>query len=133
MQVGYGAHIPKCKTATLEGLLGICDGKLVWVTLLKSSGIKAEEIVLCDCLGLGFTAVKRYHDQGNSYKGHFIGAVLQVQRFSPLRLRLGSIQADVGLERLKSSPFSSKGRQKTGFQAAKTKVLKLMPTVTHLL
>ena len=30
-------------------------------------------------------AVKRHHDQGNSYKGqHSIGAGLQAQRFSPL-------------------------------------------------
>ena len=30
-------------------------------------------------------AVKRHHDQGNSYKGkHLIAASLQVQRFSPL-------------------------------------------------
>jgi hypothetical protein len=30
-------------------------------------------------------AVKRYHDQGNSYKGqHLIGAGLQFQRFCPL-------------------------------------------------
>ena len=37
------------------------------------------------CLHLGFIAVKSPHDHGNSYKGkHFIGADLQVQRFSPL-------------------------------------------------
>jgi hypothetical protein len=34
------------------------------------------------CLTLGFTAVNRQHDQDNSYKGHLIGAGLQVQRFS---------------------------------------------------
>ena len=34
---------------------------------------------------LGFTAVKRHHDQGNSYNGkHLIGASLQFQRFSLL-------------------------------------------------
>jgi hypothetical protein len=33
----------------------------------------------------GFIAVKRQHDQGNSYKGqHLIEAGLQFQRFSPL-------------------------------------------------
>ena len=37
------------------------------------------------CLSLGFIAVKRHHDQGNSYKGkHLTGAGLQFQRFSPL-------------------------------------------------
>jgi hypothetical protein len=49
-------------------------------------------------------AVKRDHDQSNSYKGqHLIGAGLQVQRFSPLSSRQehGSIQADVRLEELK--------------------------------
>ena len=43
---------------------------------------------LVDCLNLGFIAVKTCHDQGNSYKDkHFIGAGLQVQRFSPLSSR----------------------------------------------
>jgi hypothetical protein len=38
-----------------------------------------------DCLSLGFTVVKRHHDQGNTYKGqHLVGAGLQIQRFSPL-------------------------------------------------
>jgi hypothetical protein len=41
--------------------------------------------VLDKCLSLGFTGVKRHHDQGNSYKGkHLIGAGLQFQRFGPL-------------------------------------------------
>ena len=36
------------------------------------------------CLSSGFIAVKRHHDQGNSYKGkHLIGAGLQFQRLSP--------------------------------------------------
>ena len=36
----------------------------------------------------GFTAVKRHHDQGNSYKRqHLFRAGLQVQRFSPLSSR----------------------------------------------
>jgi hypothetical protein len=49
-------------------------------------------------------AVKRHHDQGNSYKGqHLIGAVLQVQRFSPLssRQQHGIIQADMAQEELR--------------------------------
>jgi hypothetical protein len=37
------------------------------------------------CLSLGFIAVKRHHDQGNSYRGsHFIGAALKFQMLSPL-------------------------------------------------
>jgi hypothetical protein len=36
-------------------------------------------------LSRGFIAVKRSHDQGNSYKGkHLTGAALQFQRFSQL-------------------------------------------------
>jgi hypothetical protein len=35
----------------------------------------------CKCLSLGFIAVKRQHDRGNSYKGqHLIGAGLQQSR-----------------------------------------------------
>jgi hypothetical protein len=37
--------------------------------------------LLC-CLNFGFIPVKRYHDQGNSYKGHLIGGSVQIQRFS---------------------------------------------------
>jgi hypothetical protein len=34
---------------------------------------------------LGFSGVKRHHDQGKSYKGqHLIGASFQFQRFNPL-------------------------------------------------
>ena len=38
--------------------------------------------------------MNRHHDQGNSYKGHLIGAGLKVQRFSLLSLRWehGSVQ-----------------------------------------
>ena len=44
--------------------------------------------LMAQCLSQGCTAVNRHHDQGNSYKGqHFIGAGLQVQRFSPLSSR----------------------------------------------
>jgi hypothetical protein len=45
--------------------------------------------------------VKKHHGQSNSYKGkHFIGAGLQVQRFSPLSSRWehGSIQSGMVLE-----------------------------------
>jgi hypothetical protein len=38
----------------------------------------------CECLRVSI-AVKRHHDQGNSYKGqHLIEAGLQFHRFSPL-------------------------------------------------
>jgi hypothetical protein len=43
-----------------------------------------------------FIAVKRHHEQGNSYeRQHLVGAGLQIQRFSPLSLwqEHGSIQA----------------------------------------
>ena len=45
-------------------------------------------------------AVKRHRDQGNSYKGHLIGAGLQVR--DPFHYhqgrKNGSVQADMGLE-----------------------------------
>ena len=48
-------------------------------------------------------AMKRHHDQSNSYKGkHLIGIGLQVPRFSPLSSwweHPGSIQADMLLEK----------------------------------
>jgi hypothetical protein len=48
-------------------------------------------------------AVKRHHDQGNSYKGHLIGAGLQVWWFSPLPSwqEHSSIQAGMVLEELR--------------------------------
>jgi hypothetical protein len=55
------------------------------------------------CLSVSI-AVKRHHDQGNSYKGqHLIGIGLQVQRSSQLSSRQehSIIQADMGLEELK--------------------------------
>jgi hypothetical protein len=48
--------------------------------------------------------VNRHHDQGKSYKKHYlIGAGLQVQRFSPLSSRWehGSIQAGMVQEELR--------------------------------
>lgn len=36
----------------------------------------------CHCLSLGFSAVKKHHNQGNFYKGkHFIGSGFWFQRF----------------------------------------------------
>jgi hypothetical protein len=65
-----------------------------------------------------FIAVKRHHDQGNSYKGqHLIGAGLQVQGFSPLSSRWehGSIQAGMVQEELRVLHFVPKanGRRLT--------------------
>jgi hypothetical protein len=45
--------------------------------------------------------MKRYHDQGNFYKGrHLIGTGLQLQRFSSLSSwgKRGSVQGDTVLE-----------------------------------
>jgi hypothetical protein len=58
------------------------------------------------CLSLGFIAVNRHHDQGNIvvlYGQHFIGAGLQVQRFSPLSSgwEHDSIQAGMVQEELR--------------------------------
>ena len=54
------------------------------------------------CLSLGFIAVKRHHDHGNSYKGkHLIGAGLQVRgsvHYYHGR-KHGSMQTDRALEK----------------------------------
>jgi hypothetical protein len=75
-------------------------------------------------------AVKRHHDQGNSYKGqHLIGAGLQVQRFSPLSSRWeawqhpGRHDAGEGAE----STSCSERNQKTNFHAARRRVSKPTP------
>jgi hypothetical protein len=63
--------------------------------------------------------VNRHHDQGKSYKKqHFIGASLQVQRFSPLSSRQehGSIQAGMAQEELRVlclHPKAASGRLAT--------------------
>jgi hypothetical protein len=58
--------------------------------------------------------VNRHYDQGKSYKGHLIGAGLQVQRFSPLSSRWehGSIQAGMGLEELRVPPLVLKAARR---------------------
>jgi hypothetical protein len=81
-----------------------------------------------------FTAVNRHHDESKSYKGqHLIGAVLKVQRFSPLssRCEYGSIQAGmVQVELRAGEPLHLKAASRiTGFRAARKKPT---PTVTHL-
>ena len=67
------------------------------INLIRLAGQRA-------CLSLGFTAVNRHHDQGNSYKGqHLIGAGLQIQRFSLLSSKQehGNIQAGMVQEELR--------------------------------
>jgi hypothetical protein len=64
------------------------------------------------CFSKGFTAVKRHHDQGKSYKKqHLIGAGLQVQRFSPLSSRgeHSSIQAGMAQAELRVLHLHPKG------------------------
>jgi hypothetical protein len=82
--------------------------------------------------------VKRHHNQGNSYKGkHLIRADLQVLRFSPLSSRQddGSIQADMVLEKeLRVLPLNPRHPgEETVLQAARRRVSKPIPTVTHFL
>jgi hypothetical protein len=71
-------------------------------------------------------AIRRQHDQGNSYKGqHLVGVDLQVQRFSPLS-SWGEVWQHPGRHGAggaESSTSCSEGKQeKTVFQAAKRKV-----------
>ena len=55
------------------------------------------------CLSQGFIAVKRHHDQGNSYKGkHFIWGWLTISEVQSILIidgRRGSTQADMVLEK----------------------------------
>jgi hypothetical protein len=62
---------------------------------------------------------------------HLIGAGLQVQRFSPLlsRQEHGRVQVGVGLELLRVLPLVPKMARKR----LASRVLKPIPTVTHLL
>jgi hypothetical protein len=66
--------------------------------------------------------VNRHHDQGKSYKGHLIGAGLQVQRFSPLSSRQehGSIHAGMVQEELRvlHLHLEAAGRRLTSRQLA---------------
>ena len=57
---------------------------LVCVLLLY---VYRYDVCECVCVLVGFYAVKRHHDQVNSYKGkHLTEVGLQVQRFCPLSL-----------------------------------------------
>jgi hypothetical protein len=86
-----------------------------------------------NCISQGFTATDTI-TKATLIKTKFNWRWLQVQRFSPLSSRQehGSIQADVGLEKLRVLHFTQRQTEKTGFQAARMRVLKPMPTVTHL-
>jgi hypothetical protein len=67
---------------------------------------------------------------------HLSGASLQVQRFNPLSLGRQAWQCPgrLGSGGAESSTSCSVGRsENTGFQAARRRVLKPMPTVTHFL
>jgi hypothetical protein len=81
-------------------------------------------------------AVKRHHDQGNSYKGHLIGAGLQVPRFSPLSSRQEAWQypGRHGAGGDDSSTSCSEGEQeKTVSHLTRRRVSKPTATVTHFL
>jgi hypothetical protein len=76
------------------------------------------------CLSLGFIAVKKHHDYGNSYKRRYlIGAGIQFQKFSPL------------------SPWQPAGRhgagsldlQVAGSELRYNETSKPTPPVTHFL
>jgi hypothetical protein len=67
-------------------------------------------------------AVKRHHDQDNSYKGqHLIGAGLLALRFSPLSSWQEAWQClgRHGAGGAESSTSCSEDKQKTDFQAAR--------------
>jgi len=81
--------------------------------------------------------VNRHHDQCKFYKGqHLIGAGPQVQRFSPLSSRWehGSIQAGMVQAELSSTSSPEGSQEQTEHpQAARRRVSKPTPTVTHFL
>ena len=68
------------------------------------------------CLSLGFIAVKRHHDQGNSYKGkHLIGAGLynsEGQSVIIMMWQRGRILADMVLEDSRVQHLDSKATRK---------------------
>lgn len=59
-----------------------CCKVAVWNRCYMVWGLSSRGLGCCLTV---FTAVKRHHDYGNSYKGkHFIGTSLQVQRVNPV-------------------------------------------------
>ena len=92
-------------------------------------------MIFYNCLWVSI-AVNRHHDQDNSYKRqHLIRAGLQVLRSSPFSSCLETWQhaGQYGIGGAESSTSCSKVKQKTGFQEARLRVLKPMPTVIHFL
>ena len=89
------------------------------------------------CLNLGFIAVKRYYDQGNSYKRHLIRGSVQIQRFSLISSRLKKWQCPSihGAGWDKSSTSWTEGDQKTllPWVELKHRITKSTPTVTYFL
>ena len=83
------------------------------------------------CLSKDFTVVNRHHDQGNSYKGHFNWGWLT---YSEVLFKVGARQhpGKHDAKGAESSTSQSEGcQEKTGFQVARMRVLKVTLTVTH--
>jgi hypothetical protein len=81
-------------------------------------------------------AVKKHHDQCNSYKGqHLIGTGLQILRLSPLSSKWETWQhpGRHGAGGAESSTSCSEDKQKTDSHMARRRVSKPTPTVTHFL
>ena len=99
--------------------------------------LQVEHIVSdVQCLSQGFTTVNRHHDQDNSYiKQHLMGLVTGSEVQSVIiKEETWQHQAGMVQEELESSTSLSEGcQQNADFQAARMRVLKPTPTVTHLL
>ena len=88
------------------------------------------------CLNFGLIPVKRYHDEGNSYKGHLIGGSVQIQRFSLIsRLKKWQCPSRHGAGGDESSTSLSEGSQKTllPWVELKHRISESKPTVTDFL
>jgi hypothetical protein len=69
----------------IEGILEELMEVKEYVQCITYENDKWKNILGTDYYTLGFSAVKKHYDQGNSEKGlHLIVIGLQVQRFSPL-------------------------------------------------
>ena len=54
----------------------VCESETLYRNHFNFS-IFSDNFIDLECLSLGFIAMKRYHDKGNSYKGkHLIGVSL---------------------------------------------------------
>ena len=71
------------KRGTVDEMPNSGERELAESTPCRKTGHQVEGWG-CICLSYAFTSVNGYHDQGNSHKGHLIGAGFQVQRFHPL-------------------------------------------------